>query len=134
MSTIHAAAGLGGLGLLLHLGFQALLPERPFMVVSDLSVSGGVVTVERKVYFPGTVADWTASVFVGGADKPVCSGHGWNEYTPEEEFRQTHGLDEYVGDEGCMERLPKGTEARLYVFWKPRDDRDAVSAAVVFIP
>ena len=134
MSIGNTVAGLAGLGLAAHLAIQAVLPGFGFMDVHGLAYDDGTVHFERTVFAPATVADWTVSVFAPGTDMPVCSGHGWSEYTPDEDGKKTMPLDVFVNDPGCIDRLEDDTEYRLYVFWVPRDGRRAVHASKVFMP
>lgn len=134
MSIGHTISGLAGLGLAAHLAIQAVLPTSAFMAVRNLEYDAGAVKFNRVIYAPATVADYTVSVFAPGADQPICSGHGWAEYTPEEERAKTMPLDVFVNDDGCSERLLSGVQYRLYVFWVPRDQRQAVYASKVFAP
>lgn len=131
MSTTHTIVGLGGLAVAAQVAISSLLPNS-FMDVQRMEYDGHVVRFERVVFDPATVADWTASVFSPGENDPVCSGHGWSEYTPDEPTEKVFTLDRFVNDDGCAARLLPGVEHRLYLFWVPRDGRRAVSASSVF--
>ena len=128
-------------GLMVAWLVASAVPPAPFIEVHSTEVVGDQVFVERTVNGPGrAIADWRVTVVNVETDQPYCQTfagqelhEGWSVYTPVDRGLISMSLDDWVGDEGCYERLTPDVEYVMLVTWTPRDERDPVTDRRRFI-
>lgn len=122
---------LGGLtaGAVL-LAVNYVMPEPAFIVVRELSVTDGFVTLDRAIRKPDVIADFQVVVVSEETGATVCHGTGWAEFETDESRVKVFRLDDYVGDPGCEARL--SGNYTMYTTWSPRDGRAPVQHTTDF--
>ena len=111
--------------------FFVIVGSKEFMSDVVIRQDGSEIIFSRSIHPPQTIADYTVILVPKGDDAPICEGHGWAEYTPDESKTKRMSIDLFVGDHGCEKRLAPG----VYVgraYWVPRDRRHAKAAEFLF--
>ena len=136
MSLTQTFAGIGILSAVGVTVLGAVLPAKPaFMVVHDITYADGMITTERTIIKPDTVADWRVTIVSDTEKPPTCNTipgpdlhEGWSTYEASERRVQAMPLDVWVGQEGCLSRHDKHPgEYTQYITWTPRDGREPVT-------
>lgn len=114
-----------------------IAPQAPFMSISELDVIGSNVRSVRQIREPDRISDWQVLVFELDGNAPLCEtfsgpeeGQGWSYYEAGY-YERLMTLDDWVGDEGCYDRLEPGIYG-MSVTWTPRDSSPAVNAYTEF--
>jgi hypothetical protein len=129
-----AVAGVGILAAGVGYNLPDVLPEPAFMHIRELSYADGLVTFDRAVMPPGAVAGWVVQVHETVTGARVCLGSGSDDYEVDEPRRRVWTLDQFAGDEGCLDRLTPGTEYMMFATWSPMDGQRPVAEQLRFTP
>ena len=118
---------LGGLFVGAMIFFFVLYKAPPFIDVTEISVKGDYVFVERTIRGV-TEANWSVDVY-NDKQGNVCRGNspGSHTYKDSPEKVVEFDIDTYVGDPECIENLIIGNKYTMVIAWIPvSEDVDPV--------
>jgi len=134
-----AAMVMGGAAFVGLSNFADLmLGHEQFMRVNSIAYENGKIYTDRTIYANRMVADWNVTIVGETRNAPFCKtiagdgiDQGWSIYSRDKRKTSVLTLDEWVGDDGCADRLTAG-QYSMFVTWVPRDGGPPVSATLHF--